>query len=127
MDLPAGTFTEDAEAQRRRLDAAVEADEDVREISSACSRPRRRMTSREVVPAVTVAVSCAEPSESELPSSTFGLSEVMFKVTLLTGAVESVIVIGTWRFKPMSALDTEMVGTSTFGSMAMAKPLETLW
>jgi hypothetical protein len=32
MALPKGSFAEDAEAQRRRLDAAVEADEDVREI-----------------------------------------------------------------------------------------------
>jgi hypothetical protein len=32
IDLPLGTYDEDAQAQRRRLDAAVEADEDVREI-----------------------------------------------------------------------------------------------
>ena len=32
IDLPLGSFADDAEAQRRRLDAAVEADDDVREI-----------------------------------------------------------------------------------------------
>jgi hypothetical protein len=32
LELPVGSFEEEAEAQRRRLDAAVEADDDVREI-----------------------------------------------------------------------------------------------
>jgi len=38
VELPLGSIEEDAEAQRRRLDAAVEADEDVREILQRLQR-----------------------------------------------------------------------------------------